>query len=201
MPNQAISSGFMINSLMLTLRDGKMGLANAPMLIKRIVADDLWRAFYVEGTGAEVKYDRFIDFVTTKPLEGLGVDLKLIQRLCADDKDALNAIYIATQGKQGGDHTSEQSKVSNRNLARTEKGTTSQYALRKLRKDRPDLHKKVLADELSPHAAMVKAGFRPKTFTVVHETKACAETLKRKFTAKQLQVIIARLSATDRPAS
>jgi hypothetical protein len=29
--------------------------------------------------------------------------------------------------------------------------------LRKLRKDRPDLHAQVLAKQLSPHAAMVKA--------------------------------------------
>jgi hypothetical protein len=34
------------------------------------------------------------------------------------------------------------------------------YALRRLRKQRSDLHTRVIAKEISPHAAMVKAGFR-----------------------------------------
>jgi hypothetical protein len=138
MHNQAVSSGFMVNSLMLALRDGEMGLANAPMLIKRIVAEDLWRAFYVEGTGAEVKYDRFIDFVTTKPLEGLGVDLKLIQRLCADDREALDLIDRVVEGKEGGNGSNQHvATVSNIHSSTRPAGTTRQRALRKLRKDSP----------------------------------------------------------------
>ncbi len=39
-------------------------------------------------------------------------------------------------------------------------GHSCERALRRLRKDRPDLHARVLSDELSPHAAMVEAGFR-----------------------------------------
>ena len=34
--------------------------------------------------------------------------------------------------------------------------------LRRLRKDRPDIHARVLAGELSPHGGMVAAGFRKK---------------------------------------
>lgn len=48
----------------------------------------------------------------------------------------------------------------------------------KLRKDRPDLHAQVLAGELSPHAAMVEAGFRKRTITVPLEPGAAA-TLRR----------------------
>jgi hypothetical protein len=36
----------------------------------------------------------------------------------------------------------------------------SEYALARLRRDRPDIHARVLAGELSPHAGMVEAGFR-----------------------------------------
>ena len=39
-------------------------------------------------------------------------------------------------------------------------GTSSEYALRRLRKDRPDIHARVLAGELTPHGGMVEAGFR-----------------------------------------
>jgi hypothetical protein len=39
-------------------------------------------------------------------------------------------------------------------------GNSESYAHRKLRKDRPDLHARVLAGELAAHAGMVEAGFR-----------------------------------------
>ncbi len=45
-------------------------------------------------------------------------------------------------------------------------GNTADSAIRRLRKDRPDLHAQVLAKAISPHAAMVEAGFRRKTATV-----------------------------------
>jgi hypothetical protein len=40
------------------------------------------------------------------------------------------------------------------------RGNSNTYALRKLRKDRPDLHEQVVSGEKSPHAAMVEADFR-----------------------------------------
>jgi hypothetical protein len=39
-------------------------------------------------------------------------------------------------------------------------GNARQQALRRLRKDQPDLQAKVLAGELSPHAATIEAGLR-----------------------------------------
>jgi hypothetical protein len=41
-------------------------------------------------------------------------------------------------------------------------GNAAAAALRRLRKDRPDIHARVLAGELSPHAGMIEAGFRKK---------------------------------------
>jgi hypothetical protein len=41
-------------------------------------------------------------------------------------------------------------------------GTSTEAALRRLAKDRPDLHTRVLAGEITAHAAMVEAGFRKK---------------------------------------
>lgn len=41
-------------------------------------------------------------------------------------------------------------------------GNDRSYAHARLRRDRPDLHARVLSGELSPHAAMIEAGFRKK---------------------------------------
>lgn len=52
---------------------------------------------------------------------------------------------------------------NNKNVVNTlPTGNSAARALRKLRKDRPDIHACVLAGELSPHAGMIEAGFRKK---------------------------------------
>ncbi len=62
----------------------------------------------------------------------------------------MDLIDQVTVAPHGGDH----SKNNNVNLASDKPvGNERQYALRRLRKDRPDLHERVLAGELSPHAA------------------------------------------------
>jgi hypothetical protein len=60
-------------------------------------------------------------------------------------------------------------------------GNSRDKALRRLRDHRPDLHAQVLANELSAHAAMVEAGFRPRTFTVPDNIDAAAPILRRRF--------------------
>jgi hypothetical protein len=52
--------------------------------------------------------------------------------------------------------------VSNNHKRNHEHGTSRTYALRKLRKDAPAIHARVLAGDLSPHAGMLEAGFRHK---------------------------------------
>ena len=41
-------------------------------------------------------------------------------------------------------------------------GTSTEAFLRRLDKDRPDIHARVMAGELSAHAGMIEAGFRKK---------------------------------------
>jgi hypothetical protein len=60
----------------------------------------------------------------------------LIVRLCKDNKPALDAIDKATQGETG---------VNNGNTRSRPVGNSEQAAIRRLRKDRPDLHRQVLA--------------------------------------------------------
>lgn len=59
----------------------------------------------------------------------------------------------------------EETKVSIGNDCLTKKpvGNMAAAGLRRLRKDRPDLHERVLAGEVSVNAACIEAGFRKKT--------------------------------------
>ena len=45
-------------------------------------------------------------------------------------------------------------------------GTSKDAGLRRLRKDRPDLHAEVLSGERTVHNAMIEAGFREKTYQI-----------------------------------
>jgi hypothetical protein len=157
------------------------------MLVRRVIQDDMWRDFVIDRTGERITYNRFIDFVTTKPLEGLGADLNLLRRICAEHHDVLDLINRETQGKHGGDRKSEGIKTDNVRVDNPDAyGNDRSYALRRLRKDRPDLHKRVIAGKLSPHGAMVEGGFRPKTFTIPLDVDKAASVLIRKFSGEEI---------------
>ncbi len=70
----------------------------------------------------------------------------------------LDLIDQARQRKHGGDHMS---KFDNVQLAieQAPTGNRTDAALRRLRKDRPDLPQRVINKELSAHAAMIEAGY------------------------------------------
>jgi len=70
----------------------------------------------------------------------------------------------ATQRPVGANQYSEGLYNNNCNVQgqKAPTGNSAAAFLRRLRKDRPDIHARVLAGELSPHAGMVEAGFRKK---------------------------------------
>ena len=121
--------------------------------------------------------------------EGLGTSLETVKRLCKDDKEALDLIDRATQNPTG----RPQKTIDNVNSFSVPDGNSAAFALRRLRKDAPALHQKVLSGELSPHAAAIEAGFRKKTITVPLETAAAARVLKRHFTEAQIDEILTLL--------
>jgi hypothetical protein len=153
-----------------SLRAGEGGLRDAPALLALVLREKAWRRF-VTPRHEVVEHDSFAEFVTTPPTHGLGVSVDLVRRLVADDIEVLDLLDRALQQPVG---------VNNVNtLTHRPEGNASSTALRRLRKDRPDLHSEVLSGSLSAHAAMVKAGFRPKTATVrLDDPRRAAATIK-----------------------
>jgi hypothetical protein len=93
----------------------------------------------------------------------------LVERLVADDpeaRDLLGQAIKETQPHGGARRKGEhKSKIDNIQLA-APTGTSAAAALRRLRKDRPDIHAEVLAGELSPHGGMIEVGFRKRVVYV-----------------------------------
>jgi hypothetical protein len=154
-----------VSALQSCLRDGKHGLSNIPGLIVRICQQGLWREFYCEPIYQTVSFKSFEDYVKDPVPSGLGTDIQTLKDLCSHHADALDVIDKALQRKPGGgknQHTKGECLFDNIKQAEAPTGTSKDYALRRLRKDRPDLHGEVLEGVKSAHAAMVEAGFRKR---------------------------------------
>lgn len=156
----AKEAGNIINAAQQCLSRGSSTLSSLPKLIIRIIDEELWREIYIPSTKETVQFDSFVEFVTTGLPDGLGTTVELLQDLCQSNNTARSFITQAVKGKQGA-RTDLLDNIKKVNPP-APTGTSRDAALRRLRKDRPDLHEQVLADEISAHAAMVAAGFRKK---------------------------------------
>jgi hypothetical protein len=102
------------------------------------------------------------EFVTTPPLEGLGVTLDQVRGICAKDQEALDLIEVAIGSRQG----ERTDLVDNSNEVDRPTGNASATALRRLRKNRPDLRRDLrpgqkamaLADMIGSFAKQQKYG-------------------------------------------
>jgi len=109
--NKPMLAGNILNALYWSVRDGKK-VDNIPGLIEQILTEDIWREIYIEEIERTVTYERFEDFITTPPPEGLGATVKTLERLLCDNEVALNLLDEALQGKPGG-------QLENKNAAKT----------------------------------------------------------------------------------
>lgn len=187
-PNPLLARDEMVSELRVSLGSTEHGLGTVPNFVKVIIRDDMWRERVLRQTGQRVTFSTFAAFVTTPPLEGLGATLSQLRGICRDDPEALDAIDRATQSKPGRPPET-QNNVPNKGP----EGNTSAKALRRLRKDRPDLHARVLAKELSPHAAMVEAGFRRRTWTAPADVEELGAALIRRLSDDERRQLAHRL--------
>lgn len=195
MSNVLRERGGLVDSLASCLQHGAEDLKNLPDLLKRVIREDAWRERVIPQTGEKTEpFRSFVEFVSTDPLEGLGADVRTLRNLCRDDPEALDELDKVTEGKQG-ERTDLVSNIHEVNARPA--GTTETRALRKLRKDAPELHAEVLNGNLSAHAAMVKAGFWPRKGTVRYDNPAStAKTLRTHMSPDDLR-ILARLLAEE----
>jgi hypothetical protein len=188
-------AGTLVAHLRRALLDGARDLSTVPVLVKRIIADGMWRE-RIDPPSARAlgPFRSFEEFVGTPAAKGgIGSSMSQLRGLCKDDIEALDAIDRATQRKDG----RPLETVNNINSSRP-RGTSQAQALRRLRKDAPELHAEVLAERLSAHAAMVQAGLRPKTVTVpVTRPESVARALLKYMSADDIAKLIAVLLGKD----
>ena len=73
-------------------------------------------------------------------------------------------------------------------------GTSVSYTMRRLQRQAPELVEKVVAGELSPYAAAVKAGFHGRKITVPPNPQRAARILVKHLTPADVKALIIELS-------
>lgn len=185
-----LDNGQTVEALADALRSGKSGLANVPGLVKVVIRDRCWAERAVGADHRRVAYQDFVRFVTDPPLEGLGTDVQTLERLCADDVEAIRLIAEAKVRPVGGQMNTNNISIHD---AKPTHGTSAEYAIRVLANQFPELYEEVKAGRMSPHKAAVQAGIRKKTVTVEAGTFGFARYIKKHFTKDQIADLIVAL--------
>lgn len=189
--NSLAVNGMVVADLRSLLQSGTRGLNVVPSLVREIINGEMWRERVEPGSGQLVPFESFAAFVAAPPLEGLGADIQMLKRVCANDKDVLDLIDRETTNPVGANQHTHNISTHLRH------GTSEQYALRKLRRDAPTLHARVLSRELSAHAAMVEAGFRDPTVTIPRPVPKAARRLRGIYSPDELRELIAALEKEE----
>jgi len=163
----------LVSGLRDTIKDGKEGLDGTPKYIRKVLNEKAWQIRVIPSTGEVVEFDSFTDFVEAHPPEGLGTSIDMLKRMCEGHEEVRNMLLeevTEAAGKHGGDRKSEDAQDQVDIINSNDGGTSESYALRRLKRDAPELAEKVLDGEMSANAAAIEAGFRTKTVSVpVHK--------------------------------
>ena len=197
-----------VNNLANCLVDGQT-LRTVPALIKRIIEEDAWQERTVSKPGEVAKFKRFSDFVEAYQSEGLHTTVSTLMKLCEDDpvaRDMISQVEAGGRGAPNGNQNASKTNIDNVNICfgddapkqDTGTGNATTYAMRRLAKDAPEFHAKVIAGELTPNKAMVEAGLRVPPMQMPQDpTKAgqyLAQRVDRAWMEEMLDVFYSQIS-------
>lgn len=184
-----VRNGELVDALRLSLSSTR-GLNLVPEAVRAVLDAEAWRDRAEIRTAARERYGfaSFAEFVATPPLDGLGMDAHDIETILRahDEHDTLRRFKEACS-HQG----ARTDLVNNVHEVERPQGNQRSRALARLHRDRPDLYARVIAGELSAHAAAIEAGFRPRTASVpIDSPEAAVRALLRRFTREQLSAAL-----------
>lgn len=192
MTDQLRVYGHLVDDLSSAARHGGSALADAPVLLKRVLVEGAWREF-VTQRGDHVVHERFSAFVTTPPLKGLGVDMALVERVVGTEDPEL-LLLLRDAEKVGAGFRSDLQPGADSSPGDSHGNGQSDYLAQRLSAQHPGEYAAVKSGELSINAAAVLAGIRPRRISVrLDRPESLAQSLRRHLTAEQLAAVRALL--------
>ena len=145
-------------SLDKSLRQGEMGIGSTCDLIKAVIREKSWEKRTIR-TGELITLSSLRELITKPPLEGYGESVEDVERMIANDPEALADFREAMKGEPGRPKAEEETPYNITGL-RVTTGTSKAYTLSRLKRETPELFAAVVRGEMSSNAAAVKAGWR-----------------------------------------
>lgn len=171
---------------------GEKAFDIVPVILKRVIERRLWAERCDRNGKPFANFEAFVTHILWQGLESSIDDLRIF---CRKHPDVLKLVNGEVQpvAAHGGDRTSAAKQGDNITLKQS-RGTNPTYALKRLKRDRPDLAARVVAGELTPNAAAIEAGFRKRAFSVPDDPEAAADALVRRFGKGGIASLIAALN-------
>jgi hypothetical protein len=160
-----------------SLYEATGGLRQFPSLLKKLIAERAWERRKVGGKVVELKSLR--ELITAKPVHGWGEDPSKVEAVIRDDPGALAAFREAM--KHQGERTDFDDNVIE--VERSAVGNSRAYSIARVQREcDAETVAAVMAGEVSPNAALVKAGVRENRQVYIPRDPAGAvEKLRRHF--------------------
>jgi hypothetical protein len=189
------TAGRVVDCLRSAIVDAGAGLADVPQLLKQVIVEELWRERKSLQSDEHIQFKNFVEFIHAKPPEGLGCDLSTLKKLCRDDVEALDLLsHFSSVRARGGDRRSKNFKLNNVKFDLPATGNSVDYALDRLRRDRPDLHRAVLSGSISANRAMISAGFRKKKIQINADVFSFVKFISKNFSPDEITELVDRLN-------
>lgn len=174
-----IERGQLCQSTIESLYEATGGLRQFPSLLKKVIATRAWERRTVHGKVVELGSLR--ELITAKPVSGWGEDPSKVEAVIRDDPEALAAFREAMLGKPGRPKDGE--SPDNVRGITDEHGNSRAYSISRVQREcDPDTVAAVMAGEMSPNAALVKAGVREnRQVYIPRDPAAAVEKLRTQF--------------------
>ncbi|RNL80717.1 hypothetical protein [Halostreptopolyspora alba] len=195
----------LIASAASSLTHGSQRLQNFIDALRRLLHENAWKS-YTHPNGTHHEFTHFADFIEHP--HGLHATPQQVRNLVHDDPQLASELDAALAGQHGGDRRSEDFKSYNVTLENPEgpvedskRGNRRAYRLRRLEREAPEHHARVLAGELSVNRAMIESGLQTPTPSIPQGTPVndVATTLRRRYSPEELATLRQLLLEEDTP--
>lgn len=143
------------------MHGGTQAFSLIPAGLKKVILEKQWRN-RVDKDGKP--FATFEAFATHRLWQGLETTIEDLTLFCRKQPEVQRLILDAMEPgrEQGGDHGNQHTggKRQGDNVTLPQRGNSSTYTAKRLKRDRPDLFAQVLDGKLSVNAAAIEAGFR-----------------------------------------
>jgi hypothetical protein len=171
-----IERGQLCQSTIESLYEATGGLRQFPSLLKKLIAERAWERRVCRGKVIELKSLR--ELITAKPVQGWGEDPSKVEAVIRDDPEALAAFREAM--KAVNQHDLPDDNVIGHHA---EQGNSRAYSIARVQRECDgETVAAVMAGEMSPNAALVRAGVRENRQVYIPRSPADAVAkLRRQF--------------------